>query len=190
MFVCSRNRERFLHRFTNKVKWKYQHPLAGFFLGFRVSPQSSSFIQISSVKTLKSWFLLITGICPELIHFAFYILAATKCEGVQSNSSLLENKILTGSAMKQTPPSLHSLDREKRRIPHLWFHTWLQKSKFGSSRAGGEDRRGDFLFHPSQFIAFSCQRRKNFPTFSTRALGKVLRVVSLTLTFKSIPTSN
>lgn len=77
-----------------------------------------------------------------------------------------------------TPPSLHSLKREKHKIPHVWFQPWQQKSKFGSNRAGGEDRTEDFLFHPSQFLSFSQQRRKNFPTFSKRALGKVSQIAS------------
>lgn len=78
-----------------------------------------------------------------------------------------------GPGMKQTPPSPHSLSREKCKFPHVWFHPWQQKSKFGSSRAGAEGRREDFLFQPSQFLSFSWQKRKNFPTFSKRVLGKV-----------------
>lgn len=77
-----------------------------------------------------------------------------------------------------TPPSLHSLNGEKHKIPHVWFQPWQQKSKFGSNRAGGEDRREDFLFHPSLFLSFSPQRRKNFPTFSKRALGEVSQIAS------------
>lgn len=72
------------------------------------------------------------------------------------NSCLQENNIPRGSVMKQTPPPLHTLNREKWKIPHVWF----QKSK-----AGVEDRTEDLFFHP-HFLSFSWQRRKNFPTFS------------------------